>query len=79
MAITTYIPDKLPLEKLNYEKIFSLTGRANAELARYDGLLQVIPTHRYCFRLLPCKRLYCLQELKVLRQLLMRSWSVRPD
>ena len=38
MAITTYIPDKLPLEKLNYEKLFSLTGRANAELARYDGV-----------------------------------------
>ena len=37
-----YIPDKLPIKNLNYEKIIGLVGRANAELARYDGLLQAI-------------------------------------
>lgn len=43
MTINTYVPDELPLKDLNYQKLFSLVGRANAELARYDGLLQGIP------------------------------------
>lgn len=38
-----YIPDSLPIEALNYEFLFSLVGKANAALARYDGLLQGIP------------------------------------
>lgn len=38
-----YIPNELPLEELDYKKLFSLVGNANAELARYDGLLQGIP------------------------------------
>ena len=37
-----YIPDKLPIKNLNYEKIIGLVGHANAELARYDGSLQAI-------------------------------------
>lgn len=37
-----YQPDPLPLSNLNYEQLFSLVGSANAELARYDGLLQGI-------------------------------------
>ena len=37
-----YIPNKLPVKNLNYENIIGLVGRANAELARYDGLLQAI-------------------------------------
>lgn len=37
-----YIPDKLPIKNLDYKKIIGLVGRANAELARYDGLLQAI-------------------------------------
>lgn len=43
MTVNTYIPDELPLKELDYQKLFSLVGRANAELARYDGLLQGIP------------------------------------
>lgn len=35
-----YEPSKLPLEDLDYQRLFSLVGDANAELARYDGLLQ---------------------------------------
>jgi len=38
-----YIPDKLPLTNLDYQLLFALVGDANAELARYDGLLQGIP------------------------------------
>jgi len=38
-----YIPNELPLHDLNYQKLFGLVGKANAELARYDGLLQGIP------------------------------------
>ncbi len=41
--MTPYIADKLPLQGLDYEMLFSLVGNANAELARYDGLLQGIP------------------------------------
>jgi len=38
-----YIPDSLPITDLDYRLLFSLVGSANAELARYDGLLQGIP------------------------------------
>ncbi len=37
-----YQPNKLPIEGLDYKLLFSLVGNANAELARYDGLLQGI-------------------------------------
>ena len=37
-----YLPNELPIKNLNFEKIIGLVGRANAELARYDGLLQAI-------------------------------------
>lgn len=37
-----YVPSKLPLKGLNYERLFPLVGDANGELARYDGLLQGI-------------------------------------
>ncbi len=37
-----YEPDQLPLKNLDYQRLFSLVGDANAELARYDGLLQGI-------------------------------------
>ena len=38
-----YKPDQLPIENLDYRLLFALVGEANAELARYDGLLQGIP------------------------------------
>ena len=38
-----YQPDNLPLSNLDFRLLFSLVGEANAELARYDGLLQGIP------------------------------------
>lgn len=37
-----FLPDILPIQSLDYENIVGLVGRANAELARYDGLLQAI-------------------------------------
>lgn len=37
-----YLPVTLPPKNLDYEKIISLVGQANAELARYDGLLQAV-------------------------------------
>jgi len=38
-----YIPDILPLTALDWRRLLPLVGQANAELARYDGLLQGIP------------------------------------
>ncbi len=38
-----YNPQKLPLQKLNWEKFVHLIGKANAEVARFDGLLQSMP------------------------------------
>lgn len=35
-----YTPESLPLTKLDYQRLIQPVGRANAELARYDGLLQ---------------------------------------
>jgi Fic family protein len=37
-----YIPEQLPLKNLDYARLFGIVGRANAALARYDGLLQGI-------------------------------------
>src|SRR3546814_7059646 len=37
------IPDKLPLETLDWRTILPLVGHANACLARYDGMLQTLP------------------------------------
>jgi len=37
-----YEPRSLPLDGLDYQRLFALVGDANAELARYDGLLQGI-------------------------------------
>ncbi|WP_319549511.1 Fic/DOC family N-terminal domain-containing protein [Desulfogranum marinum] len=38
----SYEPCALPLEGLDYQRLFAHVGNANAELARYDGLLQGI-------------------------------------
>ena len=37
-----YIPEPLPLKSLDWISFISLIGQANAELARYDGILQGI-------------------------------------
>ncbi|MFK5947756.1 MAG: Fic/DOC family N-terminal domain-containing protein, partial [Methylococcales bacterium] len=38
-----YIPNTLPIENLDFKQLFGLATMANAQLARYDGLLQGIP------------------------------------
>jgi len=35
-----YVPQPLPLSSLNWESLVRLIGKANADLARYDGILQ---------------------------------------
>lgn len=37
-----YVPDKLPLEKLDVDRLIRKVGPANAAIARYDGLLQSV-------------------------------------
>lgn len=37
-----FVPHQLPLATLDHSRLFGLVGRANAALARYDGLLQGI-------------------------------------
>jgi Fic family protein len=37
-----FIPDALPIKHLDFARLLGLVGQANAELARYDGLLQGI-------------------------------------
>lgn len=37
-----YIPAELPIKNLDFKRLISAVGSANAELARYDGLLQGI-------------------------------------
>jgi hypothetical protein len=43
MSPHPYTPDGLPLNNLDHRLLLPLVGRANAALARYDGLLQSIP------------------------------------
>lgn len=42
MKIKPCIPERLPINSLKYGKYIRLVGQANAELARFDGLLQTI-------------------------------------
>ena len=37
-----YLPEPLPLASLDWEKLIHLIGKANFELARYEGILQGI-------------------------------------
>jgi Fic family protein len=43
MAKVPCVPDDLPLNNLNWRALLPATGRANAALARYDGMLQTLP------------------------------------
>lgn len=43
MAKAPCIPDQLPLVDLDWRKLVPQIGRANAALARYDGMLQTLP------------------------------------
>jgi len=40
--VKPYIPSTLPLQKIDWVRFISVIGKANAELARYDGILQGI-------------------------------------
>lgn len=40
--VKPYLPQKLPLESLQWDKFIQLIGEANSELGRYDGILQGI-------------------------------------
>ncbi|MCK4299124.1 MAG: Fic family protein [Planctomycetes bacterium] len=42
MAVTPYVPDSLPLNSLDWVSLVTPLAQANAELARYDGILQSI-------------------------------------
>jgi hypothetical protein len=46
--IKPHIPDTLPLKNIDWERHVTLIGKANAALARYDGILlgMVNPTFR---------------------------------
>ncbi|MBF0541247.1 MAG: Fic family protein [Nitrospirae bacterium] len=40
-----YFPNELPLKKLNWESFVHLIGKANYEIARFEGILQAIINH----------------------------------
>lgn len=43
VAPSPCIPHILPLDDLQWQKLLPLVGRANAALARYDGMLETLP------------------------------------
>ncbi len=43
MQTTPCVPDRLPLEDLDWRRLLPLAGEANRALARYDGMLQTLP------------------------------------
>lgn len=43
MPATPCVPDALPLTALDWRRLLPITSRANAALARYDGMLQTLP------------------------------------
>ncbi len=42
MPLKPYLPDKLPLKKLDWTDFIGLIAKSNRELARYDGILSGI-------------------------------------
>lgn len=44
MPKTPCVPDTLPLANLDWRRLLPLAGRANSALARYDGMLQTLPS-----------------------------------
>jgi len=40
--LKTYIPEQLPIKNLNLDHLITHVGKANSEIARYDGLLQAV-------------------------------------
>ena len=42
MAMKPYVPETLPLPRLDWKRFLRLIGPANAALARYDGILQAM-------------------------------------
>lgn len=43
MTRTPCIPPALPVANLNWQRLLPMAGKANAALARYDGMLQALP------------------------------------
>mgnify|MGYP000250479239 CR=1 FL=1 len=43
MTRTPCIPPALPVSDLNWQRLLPMAGKANAALARYDGMLQALP------------------------------------
>ncbi len=60
-----FIPHELPIKNLNWEKLVPLIGKANAAIARYDGLLQSLmnPSILLSPLIQPMRQFY-LQKLK---------------
>ncbi|MDR2192141.1 MAG: Fic family protein [Endomicrobium sp.] len=38
-----FVPEKLPIQNINWERLSTLLGETNAEMGRYDGLLEAMP------------------------------------
>lgn len=43
MTMSPCDPDVLPLSDLDWQRLLPIIGKANAALARYDGMLQTLP------------------------------------
>ncbi len=72
-----YIPDRLPLHTINWEMHVSLIGKANAALARYDGiLLGIINPQMLSLRSPPARQCYH-HGSRVLKHLWKTSCSMR--
>lgn len=44
-----YLPEKLPLKMINWERHVPNIAQANSQLARFDGILQTIPNPELCW------------------------------
>lgn len=73
-----YLPQNLPLNKLDWEKFIKPIVQANTELARYSGILQGIPNPAVLLSPLTTKKLFYHQGLKVLRQHSRKYWNLKP-
>ncbi len=64
-----YIPQKLPLKSVDYDKLATLIGESNAKLSNYNGLLQAIPNPGVLLSPLITRRRFYPQKLRGLKPL----------
>lgn len=45
-----FVPEQLPIKKVQWEALIPLIGKANRSIAQYEGVSMAFPTPKCCWR-----------------------------